>query len=69
MRLDLRDTHVRAAFETGCKIAIDCDVHHPYDYDNLRFGVMTGQRGWLTPDRCINTWDASTLHAWLKSKR
>ena len=69
MRLDLRDTHVRAAVDAGCKIAIDCDVHHPYDYDNLRFGVMTGQRGWLTPDRCINTWDASTLHAWLKSKR
>ncbi|MFG0246174.1 MAG: DNA polymerase/3'-5' exonuclease PolX [Phycisphaerales bacterium JB052] len=69
MRLDLRDTHVRAAVEAGCKIAIDCDVHHAYDYNNLRFGVMTGQRGWLTPERCINTWDASTLHAWLKSKR
>jgi DNA polymerase (family 10) len=69
MRLDLRDTHVRAAVEAGCKIAIDCDVHHPYDYDNLRFGVMTGQRGWLTSDLCVNTWSKQKLHAWLKSKR
>ena len=69
MRLDLRDTHVRAAVEAGCKIAIDCDVHHSSDYDNLRFGVLTGQRGWLTPALCINTWSKQKLHKWLKSKR
>ncbi len=69
MRLDLRDTHVRAAVEEGCKLAIDCDVHHPSDYDNLRFGVLTGQRGWLTPEQCINTWGKDKLHKWLRSKR
>lgn len=69
MRLDLRDTHVRAAVEAGCKIAIDCDVHHAQDYDNLIYGVLTGQRGWLTPELCINTWSEKKLHAWLKGKR
>ncbi len=69
MRLDLRDTHVRAAVEAGCKIAINCDVHHASDYDNLIFGVLTGQRGWLTPDLCVNTWDHDKLHTWLQSKR
>ncbi|MEQ9206457.1 MAG: DNA polymerase/3'-5' exonuclease PolX [Phycisphaerales bacterium] len=69
MRLDLRDTHVRAAVEAGCKIAINCDVHHASDYDNLIFGVFTGQRGWLTPDLCVNAWDHDKLHAWLQSKR
>jgi DNA polymerase (family 10) len=69
MRLDLRDTHVRAAVEAGCKIAIDCDVHHADDYGNIRFGVLTGQRGWLTKDRCINTWSKQKLHKWLRSKR
>lgn len=69
MRLDLRDTHVRAAVEAGCKLAINCDVHHPSDYDNLRYGVLTAQRGWLTPDLCVNTWPKKKLHAWLKSKR
>ena len=69
MRLDLRDTHVRAAVEAGCKLAINCDVHHASDYDNLRYGVLTAQRGWLTPDLCVNTWSKKKLHDWLKSKR
>lgn len=69
MRLDLRDTHVRAAVEAGCKIAINCDVHHPDDYDNLRYGVLTAQRGWVPPEQCINTWPKKRLHDWLKSKR
>lgn len=69
LRLDLRDTHVRAAVDAGCKIAIDCDVHERQDFDNLRFGVATGRRGWLTPDLCINAWKARPLHAWLKKKR
>ncbi|MEM9372620.1 MAG: DNA polymerase/3'-5' exonuclease PolX [Planctomycetota bacterium] len=69
MRLDLRDTHVRAAAEAGCMIAIDCDVHTAGDYDNLRYGVLTGRRGWLTPELCVNTWDPQRLHAWLRSKR
>jgi DNA polymerase (family X) len=69
MRLDLRDTHVRAAVDGGALIAIDCDVHELEDYDNLRYGVATGRRGWLTAESCINTWTAKKLHAWLKSKR
>lgn len=69
MRLDLRDTHVRAAVAAGCKIAIDCDVHAAGDYDNLRYGILTAQRGWLSPEQCVNTWDADRLHAWLASKR
>ncbi|MBX3382883.1 MAG: PHP domain-containing protein [Phycisphaeraceae bacterium] len=68
MRLDLRDIHVRAAVEAGCLIAIDCDVHEGADFDNLRFGVQTARRGWVTADRCINTWPARRLHAWLRAK-
>ncbi|MGE3109511.1 MAG: PHP domain-containing protein [Phycisphaerales bacterium] len=66
MRLDLRDSHVKGAIDAGCLIAIDCDVHEPADFDNLRFGVTTARRGWVTPESCINTWDAKRLHAWLK---
>lgn len=69
LRLDLRDTHVRAAVEAGVKIAIDCDVHAAEDFDNLRFGVMTARRGWLPPALCVNTWDRQTLHAWVSAKR
>lgn len=69
MRLDLRDTHVRAAVEAGCKIAIDCDDHAPTDFDNIRFGIATARRGWLTPELCVNTWTPKKLHNWLKKKR
>ncbi len=69
MRLDLRDTHVRAAVEAGALIAINCDDHEREDFDNLRYGVETARRGWLTAAQCINTWPAAKLHKWLKSKR
>jgi DNA polymerase (family 10) len=69
MRLDLRDTHAAAAIQAGCKLAIDCDVHHPDDYENLVYGVMTARRAWATPESVINTWDAKKLHGWLKGKR
>lgn len=69
MRLDLRDAHVRIALAAGADIAIDCDVHHPADFDQLRYGVATARRGGLTPERCVNAWDAKRLAAWLKKKR
>lgn len=68
MRLDLRDTHVRAAVEAGCLIAIDCDVHAAEDFDNLRFGVQTARRGWLPAEQCVNTWSAERLLKWLGRK-
>ncbi len=69
MRLDLRDTHVRAAVEAGCLLAIDCDVHAMGDFDNARYGVLTGRRGWLTAEQCVNCWPVDQLSEWLKSKR
>ncbi|MBK7405035.1 MAG: DNA polymerase/3'-5' exonuclease PolX [Phycisphaerales bacterium] len=68
LRLDLRDTHVRGAVEAGCLIAIDCDVHQGEDFDNLVYGVLTGRRGWLPPERCVNTWDRARLGAWIGRK-
>ena len=69
MRLDLRDVHVRAATDAGCLIAVNCDDHERSDFDNLRYGVQTARRGWVTPDLCVNAWDKKRLHAWLKRKR
>lgn len=68
-RLDLRDVHVRAAMAAGALIAIDCDVHYPEQFENIRYGVATARRGGVTPERCINAWSPKKLHAWLKAKR
>lgn len=69
MRLDLRDIHVRAAVAAKCLIAIDCDIHSAPDADNLRYGITTARRGGLTAAQCVNAWDATKLHAWLRAKR
>lgn len=68
-RLDLRDIHVGASLKAGATIAVDCDVHAPSDYDHLRYGVLTGRRGGLTAESCVNAWSAAKLHKWLRSKR
>ena len=48
---------------------LDRAGHEVWIYDNLIYGVLTGQRGWLTPELCVNAWPKKKLHDWLKSKR
>ena len=48
---------------------IDCDVHGREDFDELRYGVMTAQRGWLPKSQCLNCMDAKALDAWRRQKR
>ncbi len=68
-RLDLRDTHVRAAVEAGVLLSINTDAHRPEHFDYLRYGILTARRGWLTAEHCINTWSKQKLRGWLKKKR
>lgn len=68
-RLDLRDNHLRAALEAGCKIAIDTDAHHVPHFDFLLYGILTARRAGMAARSCINTWSAEDLHAWLRAKR
>lgn len=68
-RLDLRDVHVRAAVDAGCRIAINTDAHSESHFDFLRYGVITARRGRLTSEHCVNCLDARTLRRWLESKR
>ncbi len=69
MRLDLRDTHARLAMEGGCMISINTDAHGADQFDLLRYGIMTAQRGWVTADRCINTWTTAKLKKWIAAGR
>jgi DNA polymerase (family X) len=69
LRLDLRDTHVKAAMEGDALLAINCDSHERENLDLARYGILTGRRGWLTADRCVNTWDRERLRRWIGRKR
>ena len=50
-------------------MAINTDAHFLDHFDYARYGVLTGRRGWLTPQLCVNTWSSDQLQAWLRSKR
>jgi DNA polymerase (family X) len=53
-RLDLIDTHARAAAEAGVGIVISTDAHRVHELENLGLGVAQARRGWLTRDRIVN---------------
>ncbi len=64
-RLDLRDTHVRAAVEAGAKLVINSDAHEAGGLEAMRWGVVTARRGWATAADIINTWPWTKLKRWL----
>ena len=69
LRLDLRDIHVRAAVDDGCLISINTDAHRAEHLQYLRYGVLTGRRGRLEAEGCINAWEPDRLLAWLARGR
>jgi DNA polymerase (family 10) len=54
-RLDLIDTHARAAAEAGVGIVISTDAHRVAELANLVLGVAQARRGWLTAEQVVNT--------------
>jgi DNA polymerase (family X) len=54
-RLDLRDTHARAAGEAGVKIAITSDAHQISALGYVEIGIGQARRAWLTKDQVLNT--------------
>ncbi|GAA2591203.1 DNA polymerase/3'-5' exonuclease PolX [Actinomadura fulvescens] len=64
-RLDLPADLIRRALRLGVKFSIDTDAHALGHHRNIRFGVGTAQRGWLTPDDVINAWPLDRLRAFL----
>ena len=68
-RLDLRDTHARAALEAGVKLAINTDAHGPSDLGQLEFGVLTAQRAGARKEDVVNCMSKSALAKWITSTR
>ena len=65
-RLDLPAEHIRNAKDAGVKFAVDTDAHSIGHLDNMRYGVGTAQRGWLTADDVINAWPLDRLLGFLR---
>ena len=68
-RLDLRDTHARAAIVAGVKLSINTDAHGEADLDQLPYGILTARRAGVTKKDVINCMTKASLMKWLKSRR
>jgi DNA polymerase (family X) len=54
-RRDLSDTHARGAVQAGATIVIDSDAHKTRTLQNMRWGIATARRAWLTKEDVANT--------------
>jgi DNA polymerase (family X) len=54
-RRDLNDVYARAAAEAGVTLMIDSDAHWPRTLKNMRYGVATARRAWMTKEHVGNT--------------
>ena len=68
-RLDLRDTHARAAIEAGVKLAINTDAHGAADMNELIYGILTARRAGAAASDVVNCMDKADFAKWLASTR
>ncbi|HUB75441.1 MAG TPA: DNA polymerase/3'-5' exonuclease PolX [Solirubrobacteraceae bacterium] len=54
-RRDLGETHARAAAAAGARLLINSDAHGPERLANVRYGVWTARRAWLSAGAVANT--------------
>jgi DNA polymerase (family 10) len=68
-RLDLNDSHARAARDRGVKLVISTDAHSTLELRNQQWGVLTARRAWLEPDDVLNTRDVDAMRRLLRRNR
>lgn len=68
-RRDLSDIHARAAARAGVMIVIDSDAHRIRTLANMRWGIATARRAWLTREQVANTRSWAELRALCKRSR
>jgi DNA polymerase (family 10) len=54
-RRDLSDVHARAAARAGALIVVDSDAHRIATLQNMRWGIATARRAWLSSSEVANT--------------
>ncbi|MBI4449315.1 DNA polymerase/3'-5' exonuclease PolX [Candidatus Woesearchaeota archaeon] len=60
-RLDLKDSDVREAIKRGVTLSIDTDSHAVEHFLNIRYGLSTARRGWVTRNDIINWMSAEKV--------
>jgi len=65
-RLDLSDVNAKRAKERGAKLIISSDAHNLWMMNNIRFGVGTARRAWLSCEDVLNTLPLTSFEKWIK---
>jgi DNA polymerase (family X) len=68
-RRDLSDSNARAAAGAGVMIVIDSDAHRTRTLANMRWGVATARRAWLSAEQVANTRSLARLRRLRKRAR
>jgi DNA polymerase (family 10) len=68
-RLDIHGPLLRSAKAKGVKFTISTDAHHPKHLGNMRYGVVTARRAWLTKNDVMNAKPLAEFKAALENRR
>ena len=68
-RLDLNDSHARAARERGIPLVISTDAHSVNALSRLQWGVQVARRAWVQAGDVINTRPVDEMRASLRRNR
>jgi len=68
-RRDLSDLDARAAVRGGVMLVIDADAHRTRTLANMRYGIYTARRAWVTAADVANTRSLAQLRALPKQAR
>jgi DNA polymerase (family X) len=68
-RLDAAAPVLRRARDKGVLFAVSTDAHHVKELGRTRWGARQAQRGWVEPERVVNTWSPEKFEDWLQTQR
>ncbi|MBC6610623.1 DNA polymerase/3'-5' exonuclease PolX [Hymenobacter sp. BT507] len=68
-RLDLDWRWVRYALDQGVRLSINPDAHHTDGYADMRYGVLMGRKGMLTPDMTFNALSVEEVAAYFAARK
>jgi DNA polymerase (family 10) len=68
-RLDVAPEVARRATSAGAHVVISTDAHRIVELDQMPWGVLNAQRGWVDKSRVVNTWSVERFLDWVSAKR
>ncbi|MEW6748349.1 MAG: DNA polymerase/3'-5' exonuclease PolX [Candidatus Micrarchaeota archaeon] len=68
-RLDLKDAHIKAAKEAGCRFTVSTDAHDRSHLRYMRYAVDQARRGWLEARDILNTYPVDRIERELAKRK